>query len=62
FLTVGVSHVRCSSGRPSIGMEHAATVALSKVSLLELDHRQKNSRSGRHWPWLRPLQIMNYEF
>jgi hypothetical protein len=34
FLTVGFSHTRRSSGRSSIGMEHAATVALSKVSLL----------------------------
>jgi hypothetical protein len=34
FLTVGFSPARCSSGRSSIWMEHAATVALSKVSLL----------------------------
>jgi hypothetical protein len=34
FLTVGFSHARCSSGGSSIWMEHAATVALSKVSLL----------------------------
>jgi hypothetical protein len=34
FLTVGFSPARGSRGRPSIGMEHPATVALSKVSLL----------------------------
>jgi hypothetical protein len=34
FLTVGFFHARRSSGRSSIGMEHAATVALFKVSML----------------------------
>jgi len=33
FLTVRFSHARCCSGRSSIWREHAATVALSKVSL-----------------------------
>ena len=49
-LTVGFSHARYPSGKraSSIWMGHAATVVLSKAKLLQLDHRQKNPRSGLH--------------